>query len=178
MQGWGGLWTARQKGPAWLSAPCPWCALSDPGLCGVRRAARPAGGVSRGHDAEVALEESGVCSKDSPPRSAQGRRKQGNMRPGDALAAENKPRPPRRQNAGRALCSLPVTCGVAAGSKAMRPATALLWGRAVHRAGSGGQGYTVHRPARPPGSRGLGRAQAAGSDRVCGAGWERDPQEC
>lgn len=52
-RGWGRPWTARQKGPAWLSAPCPWCALADPGLCGVRRAARPAGGASRGHVAEV-----------------------------------------------------------------------------------------------------------------------------
>lgn len=97
------------------------------------------------------------------------------MRLGDALAAENKPRPPHGgRTPGRALCSLHLTYGVAAGLKAMRPRAAAL-GRAVHGLAPGARECPPC--TAQPGllGQGPGQGQAAGSDRVYGAGWERTP---
>lgn len=101
--GVGGSWTTRQKGttcepafvkPAWLSTPCPWLALADPGLCRVRRAARRAGG-SPGHIAEVSARGVWSPQQGPPLRPAQTTREEGNTHQGEALAAESKPRSPR-----------------------------------------------------------------------------------
>lgn len=99
------------------------------------------------------------------------------MRLGDALAAENSRDSHGGRTPGGLLCSLPVTCGVAAAWKAMRPATAPALGEG-RPTGWLRARYIMHQPSQASWVTGLGRAQAAGSDRVCGAGWERDPQEC
>lgn len=64
------------------------------------------------------------------------------MHQGDALIAKNKLRSPRRQNARRSICRLPVTCGVAAGVEACEASDSAAPGAGcppVRLRGAGGQ---------------------------------------
>ena len=173
IEGGGGPWNPRQKGTAGGSAsvkprlaecPLPVALPLTLGPAGFVEQHGRLGALPRGTSPRGALEERSLESPLRTPRPSlhRGHRRRGSVLQGDALVAKNKLRSPRRQNARRSICRLPVTCGVATGLEACEASDSTAPGAGcppVRLRGAGDRSDCVHtpsRPARPPGCRGPG----------------------